>query len=367
LFRTYWDLEFMSWAFRIARIAGIDVRVHFTFLLLLGWFGVVYYEAGGARAAAFGVAFILLLFLCVLLHEFGHAFAARAFGIRTPDITLLPIGGVARLERMPRNPMQELIVAVAGPAVNVVIAAVLFVVIGGVFHWSDIRFIDRPGGSLLVRLMQVNVLLVLFNLIPAFPMDGGRILRALLATSMDHVTATQWAARVGQVIAVLFAIYGALQWNPFLLLIAMFVFSGAQQEAAASKMMAMIEGRSVRDAMLTRFRTLGRHEFVGAVIDEIAREEQPVYPVVDEDLRPLGLAGRNRLIEAARDHAVTARISDVCESVPAVSADGSFEDAFMSMQKSGSPVLPVINPAGQLVGLVSLNLLRERGRAASKA
>src|SRR4051794_15586424 len=191
----------MSWSIPIFRVSGILVRIHVTFLLLLAWLGFSYYSHAGSAVAASKVLFILLLFGCVLLHEFGHAFAAKAFGINTPDITLLPIGGVARLERMPEKPAQELIVALAGPAVNVVIALTLFIVIGprGVL---DAGTVETP--NMLVQLMVINVWLVLFNLLPAFPMDGGRVLRALLATRMNYARATHIAATVGQGCAFIF-------------------------------------------------------------------------------------------------------------------------------------------------------------------
>src|SRR5207253_4481584 len=166
----------MGWSLPIFRIAGIQLRIHVTFLLLIAWLAFGYYAEGGSAVAASRVLFILLLFLCVVLHEFGHAFAAKAFGINTPDITLLPIGGVARLERMPEKPTQELVIALAGPMVNFVIAVCLFLVTGT-------RSITNPlvleGHDLVAQLMVVNVILLVFNLLPAFPMDGGRVLRAL--------------------------------------------------------------------------------------------------------------------------------------------------------------------------------------------
>ena len=247
----------VKWSFRIATVAGIQVQIHFTFLLLLGFYAWIYYTEGGLDAAMYGVAFTLLIFLCVLLHEFGHAFAAKAFGIRTPDITLLPIGGVARLERMPANPWQELVIAVAGPAVNVVIAIAVFLLIGGVLPWHEFPLIDSAGGSLLTKLLLVNVLLVAFNLIPAFPMDGGRVLRALLATQMRYAAATRLAARVGQVIAVLFVAASLTRWGgPMLALIAAFVFLGAQQELAYARLRETAQGLRVGQAMITRFHTL---------------------------------------------------------------------------------------------------------------
>src|SRR5262249_17015606 len=221
----------MSWSLPILRVAGIQLRTHITFLLLIAWLAFGYYAQGGSAVAASRVILVLLLFLCVVLHEFGHAFAAKAFGINTPDITLLPIGGVARLERMPEEPVQELIIAVAGPLVNVVIALGLFVAGGSqaLLNPSSVE-----GGGLVAQLLTINIMLVLFNLLPAFPMDGGRVLRALLATRMSYARATQVAANVGQGFAFVFGFIGLL-WNPFLLFIALFVYIGASQEAALAQ------------------------------------------------------------------------------------------------------------------------------------
>ncbi len=221
----------MGWSIEIARVAGIRVRVHITFLLLIAWLGFGYYHLGGSRAAIVGVTFLLLLFGCVLLHEFGHALAAQGFGIRTPDITLLPIGGVARLTRMPRKPMQELTVALAGPAVNVMIVLGLASVIG----WRSLLDEDAVATSnVLSKLLAINVALILFNMLPAFPMDGGRVLRALLAMPLGHLRATRIAANIGRVCAVLFAIV-SFRVNPMLLFIAVFIYTGASQELAEAE------------------------------------------------------------------------------------------------------------------------------------
>ncbi len=205
----------MSWSIKIARVAGIEVRLHLTFLLFLAWIGFSYYQLGGAPAATQGLAFMLALFGCVLLHEFGHALAARGFGIRTPDITLLPIGGVARLE--------------------LVIAAVLICLLGQHTEMEHLERLNQPGVALLTKLASVNIGLVLFNLIPAFPMDGGRVLRALLALVLPYSRATQIAARVGQALAFGFGFVG-LFTNPMLIFIAFFIFLAAQQEAALAQM-----------------------------------------------------------------------------------------------------------------------------------
>ncbi|MGK0200619.1 MAG: Zn-dependent protease, partial [Yoonia sp.] len=183
----------MNWNWKLTRIAGTDVNIHLTFWLLLGGVALMGLMSGGAVAAFGYVAFVVLLFACVLAHEFGHICAARFFGVRTPVVTLYPIGGVARLERMPERPYQELIVALAGPAVNVVIAGLLMLLVG-----VGATFGTNSGSSFLGYLATVNLTLALFNLIPAFPMDGGRVLRAILAMKMRYVDATRTAAMVGR-------------------------------------------------------------------------------------------------------------------------------------------------------------------------
>ena len=227
-------LSRVRWSLKIASISGIEVRIHLTFLLFLAWIWLTYYRVGGTSGAVQGVLFILALFGCVLLHEFGHAFAARGFGITTPDITLLPIGGVARLSRIPDKPWEELLVAVAGPLVNVVIAATLIFVLHTGAALDQIADLENPRVEFLRTLASVNVALVLFNLIPAFPMDGGRILRALLAMAMPYAKATQIAAWIGQGLAIVFGIVGFFV-NPLLIFIAFFIFAGAQQEAAMAR------------------------------------------------------------------------------------------------------------------------------------
>src|SRR6266446_3213864 len=280
----------MRWSIKIARIAGIEVRIHVTFLLFLAWIGFTYYQVGGPAAAAEGVLFILALFGCVLLHEFGHALTARAFGIRTPDITLL---------RMPDKPWQELAVAVAGPLVNVVIAAVLIFVLGRRAEFQSLQHLEQPGIEMLAKLASVNISLVLFNLIPAFPMDGGRVLRSVLAMTMNYARATQVAAWISQGLAFVFGFIG-LFTNPMLIFIAFFIFLGAQQEAAMAQMRDLALNLPVSEAMMTHLATLPAHATLDEAVEALLRTSCHEFPVLDGAERALGVLTRDEVIAARK-------------------------------------------------------------------
>lgn len=349
----------MRWSIRIATVAGIEVRIHLTFLLLLAFIGISYYSIGGREAALEGVGFILLLFACVLLHEFGHAIAAKAFGIATPDITLLPIGGVARMQRMPDKPYQELIVALAGPLVNVIIAAVLFIVIGLRVDWEQATNLADPSGSLLAKLAAVNVMLVLFNLIPAFPMDGGRVLRSLLAMVMGHAKATQIAARIGQGLAFAFGFVG-LFVNPMLIFIALFVYLGASSENAMAQMKEVSTGARVSDAMVTDLTCLGETDTIDGAVEALLRTSHQEFPVVDRGGRVLGILTRDLMIRALRatgPDTPVVQVMQSCEQV--VHPQDHFELAFRLMQENACPALPVVDGSGRLVGLVTTENIGE--------
>ena len=289
----------MAWSFTIARIFGSEVRIHVTFFLLLLWIGVAHYQHGGMPAAIQGVIFILALFACVVAHEFGHALMARRYGIRTPDITLLPIGGLARLERMPEKPRQEIAVALAGPAVNVVIAAVLILVLGAGIDADALQALEDPTVSFLARLATVNVFLVVFNLIPAFPMDGGRVLRAVLAMRYSRVHATQIAARVGQGLAFFFGFLG-LMGNPILIFIAIFVYLAATAEAQQTGLQDVARNIGVRDVMITHYEALGPQATISDAADALLHTTQHEFPVIDGGGHLRGVLTRNAMIEALR-------------------------------------------------------------------
>jgi len=348
-------------------VAGIDVRVHVTFLLLLAWFGFAYYADGGAGAMMVGLTFIILLFVCVVLHEFGHALAARSYGIGTHDITLLPIGGVARLQRIPEKPSQELVVALAGPAVNVVIALGLYVVLGRFFAWGDLVAVDSGEGSVLAKLLAINIILVVFNLLPAFPMDGGRVLRALLATRMKHARATRIAASVGQVMAVLLGVLG-LVGNPMLLFVAVFVFFGAQQEALYAAAKENFEETRVIDVMQPSPPVFTRGTTVLGAVQLAMRDSRDSYPLVDSGLRVIGLVPAADLARALHDRPSEPVDRLAHDGVQGIPSDADLREARDIMARS--PLqgdFPVTNAANQIVGYLSRRNLPEGFLAAASS
>jgi Zn-dependent protease/CBS domain-containing protein len=299
------------------------------------------------------VALILLLFFAVTLHEYGHALTARKFGIQTRGITLYPVGGVARLERMPDQPIQEFWVALAGPAVNLVIAAVLF----GWLFFTD-TFI--PVGQLTMstvpfieRLAVINLSLVLFNLLPAFPMDGGRVLRALLAMRLDHVQATNIAATVGQGMAILFGIAGFFG-NPFLILIAFFVWFGASQEAAYTEMKHTLSDVPVTRVMMSDYLSLHPRDNLGQMSRLVLAGAQQDFPVIDNDM-VVGIVTRGDLLPALLQRGETALVAEIMRTrTPVIEAKETVDTALMRLQESGVPVVPVVQN-GQMVGLITLD------------
>ena len=301
---------------------------------------------------------MLLLFLCVVLHEFGHAFAAKAYGINTPDITLLPIGGVARLERIPEEPKQELVIAAAGPAVTAIIALSLLAVIaaqGAADLGSPIQ-----GDDLVLNIFKLNVYLLLFNLIPAFPMDGGRVLRALLATRMTYARATQVAATVGQAFAFLFGIVGLFgipglyPSNPFLIFIALFVYLGASQEAALAQMRDVSRRFPVSSAMVREFRTLPETATLQEAVDALLATSQHDFPVLDGSGNVAGILTRHDLIAALRKDNGAIQVGNVMRrDIPTVTTGTRFEEAFRIMQECNCPAVPVLDSMKRLVGLLT--------------
>jgi Zn-dependent protease/predicted transcriptional regulator len=341
----------MKWSWKITELAGIAIYVHATFLLIIGWVVLIHWSEGHTLAATVaGVLFVLALFVCVVLHELGHALMAKKYGIKTRDITLLPIGGVARLERMPDEPMQELWVALAGPAVNVAIAAVILIWLKVTGAWQPLDQLSMTGGSFLERIMVVNVFLVVFNMLPAFPMDGGRVLRALLATRMEYTQATQIAAALGQGMAFLFGFIGLFS-NPFLLFIALFVWIGAAQEASMVQMKSALAGIPVRRAMLTDFRTLGPKDSLDRAVELVLAGSQQDFPVLENE-RVVGVLTQGNLLAALATRQAASVGEIMQREFQTVEPSEMLEIALGRLQSCECHTLPVLLK-GKLVGLVT--------------
>ena len=321
----------MRWSLSLGSIGGTLIRIHVTFLLFLVWLGAIYYRQGGATAAWQGTALIVLIFLCVLLHELGHVFAARRYGIKTRDVTLWPFGGIASMEQMPEKPGQELIVALAGPAVNVAIAIALLLWLGPRLNPQNLTQIENPAVSLAVKLAGAHVMLVLFNLIPAFPMDGGRVLRALLAMWVGNARATELAAGIGQGFAVMFAVLGIF-YNPMLIVIALFIFLAASGEAAQAQLRAVAQGTLVSDAMITKFEALGTAATVNDAADALIRTTQTEFPIVDGAGRLRGVLTRDAMIKALKERGPDTPVLEVMQTdIPTVRARSKLETALRSL------------------------------------
>ncbi len=352
----------MRWSWRILTVAGIGIYVHATFVLLPMFFAAYSYLAseGNVMAAVGGVVFILVLFVIVVLHELGHALTAKRFGIKTRDITLLPIGGVARLERMPEKPWQELVVALAGPAVNVALAIILFAVLVPMMTIAEMLQFDLSllGGNFLVRLLQVNIFLALFNMLPAFPMDGGRVLRALLAMKMAYPRATRLAATIGQMMAAMFGIAGLLGGGPFLIIIAIFVWIGAGQEASYVQTKWALSSVPIERMMITDFRTLNGGDPLSVAVQHILAGFQHDFPV-EENGKVVGVLTRSDLLKALAKEGQSLRVGDVMQTqFQTAQPHEMAERVFERLQRHECRSLPVLSD-GRIVGIVTMENVGE--------
>ncbi|MBX7246633.1 MAG: site-2 protease family protein [Candidatus Sumerlaeaceae bacterium] len=359
LFLTVKGNANVKWSVKLCEVAGIGIFVHITFLILLGFLGVSYYlEAQSLRAALMGVLYILSLFGSVLLHELGHALAAKRYKIHTRDITLLPIGGVARLERMPDKPIQELVVAIAGPMVNVVIATIIFVYLKATGQFREITEQILMSGTFLERLMITNVMLVIFNMLPAFPMDGGRVLRALLALKLEYSKATRIAAWIGQFMALLFGLFGMMTSNFILVFIAVFVWFGAGQEAGAAQMKSALGGTPVSQAMLTEFRAMYPDSTLGDACSHIIAGAQQDFPIIEGN-HVVGILTRNDLIVGLAQKGQDAPISEAMRTdFITVEATELLDTVLAKLNESSLHTIPVLHH-GDLVGLLTTENIGE--------
>lgn len=326
------------------RIFGVPVRLHFTFVLLLIF--IVSFSARGGESALFNAIYVIALFTSVLLHELGHVGVARRYGIKTQEIVMYPIGGVARLERGPK-PKEELWIALAGPAVNVLIAAALFAYLG----YSDPSVLARPTeDNLLARVAFGNLILAAFNMVPAFPMDGGRVLRALLARWQTEDTATRMAAGAGRAFAILIGLYGLLSMQFMLVFIAFFVYLGASQETAAVVGRSLTEGVPVRNAMITDFRTLEHGSTVRDAANMLLATSQQDFPIVLGE-QVMGLLGRNALLRGMAVDGPNAYVAGIMDrEFPRVSPETSLTEAIPML---GGLTCVLVMEGDRLLGLLT--------------
>jgi Zn-dependent protease/CBS domain-containing protein len=351
----------------LMRIAGIDLRMHVTFPLILIWaaiqFGLLLDR--GLEGALFGVIVTLVLFFIVVLHELGHALTARRFGVPTKQIVLLPIGGVAQLQRIPEKPIAEFLIAIAGPAVNFALAIILYL-IGLAFGF---RLGDTLGAlqnlgtanfsTLFGYIFIANLFLGVFNLLPAFPMDGGRVLRALLATVLPYTRATQIAVFIGQGMAFLFGLWGFLGGGFFLILIAIFIFMGAGQEGQMVQVRNVLQDVRVGQAFSRQVQAVRVDEPLQRAVDLTLRSFQADFPVIDAENHVVGILTASDLLKALNEHNTAIPVQQVMrgEFMTAAPDDDLFE-VQQRMMDASQDAIPVVQ-GGAFLGMLTLRDLNE--------
>lgn len=350
----------MKRALSFPKVAGINIYIHWTFLILIIWIIFSNLRAGLTLVqAGWSVLFILSLFLCVTLHELGHALAAKRYGIITKDITLYPIGGVARLEKMPEKPKQELIVALAGPAVNFLITLALIPVLlnatWNVDENSKVMIISSD--NFLPMLGVLNVWLAVFNLIPAFPMDGGRVLRALLSMKMDRVKATQIAATIGKALAFCFVIVG-FYVNPFLIFIGLFIMLGANSEEQMVKTQALISDLVAKDAMMTNYVSIEKHEPISKAVSLLLDGQASSFMITNNG-QPYGVIGGDDIVRGIKEFGEDEPLDKIAQTnLNYVDYNSPLNDVFLEFRKSKTPIL-LVRQNDHFAGVIDTENLAE--------
>lgn len=365
----------MGNSIRLFSVRGIDIRMHITFPLILVWaaiqFGLLANQ--GLRGAVFGIIVTLLLFTIVVLHELGHSAAARYYGVSVKQIVLLPIGGVAQLARIPEQPLQEFVIAIAGPLVNFGLAIVL--TLAALLFGNGLNLINMSvtlSGIASASLASVfgyvfisNLFLGLFNLLPAFPMDGGRVLRALLATRLSYPRATSIAVTIGQGMAFLLGLYGFLGGGFFLILVAIFIFIGAGQEGQLVQLRSVFNGLKVEQAFSRHAKALHPDSTLQDAVDMTLNSFQADFPICDND-NLVGLITHTALIDALNRYSPATPIAQVMttniEPVDPSAALFQVQQRFMEQQLDA---LPVVHE-GQFLGLITSRDLNEAYRLFSR-
>lgn len=362
----------MRGALQIAKFFGIPVQIHWTFGLIFVWvFYVGFREGWDGANIAWSMLFVVALFTCVVMHEFGHALTARRYGVDTRDIILSPIGGVARLDRLPENPIQEFYVAIAGPLVNIAIMAVLspyLLIVSGdqrmqlfsIINGSNNVFVRdlSPLDFFIFGLIILNGTLAVFNLLPAFPMDGGRVLRALLSIRLGRMKATRIAAYIGQFFAVCLAVYGFWASSPVTILIGVFVFFMAANEYRMVRMDSTLDRHTVADVVRNNFTKLYTNDSMELVAETVTHGWEKSFLVFDEWQNLVGILREKNIMDAVKDKAFDKPVTKYMEAnVKPLLLSDSLKGIFPEIQHKGSTIFPVYNELGDLVGVLDSGML----------
>ena len=347
----------MKYSLRLGKVSGIKIEVHWTFLILIAWiiFSSLRTNADSAETI-WSLLLVLAVFACVILHELGHALAAKKFNIKTTSITLLPIGGLAQMEQIPEKPKEELIIAFAGPAVNLIIAALIYPMTS-ISSLPDLEQLnEKPeAGNFLNALMSLNVWLAIFNLIPAFPMDGGRVFRALLSFKLGHVRATQIAASVGQVLGMGFVFFGFF-YNPFLIFIGLFIYLGAGSESIYTQTRSMLQGFTVKDVLMREIPFIDKNAPLKEAVDQLLNSQNKNFVVTDAG-KPVGTLNRNQIIKALQQENDQILVDKIKKDMPAYfPTEAPLESVWHEIQKH--KIILVANN-GTLEGIVDDENLAE--------
>ena len=361
----------MGKSFQIATIGGIPLKVHWTFPLVF----VALYFIGGVKP---WLDFLLIsglvmaLFVCVILHEFGHVYAARYFGVNTLDVIISPIGGVARLTRLPSKPIQEFIVAIAGPLVNVVIALILSLILflttkeGVGITWIGFPELfyyyplDGNTNVFIRQILGINLLLVLFNLIPAFPMDGGRMFRAILSLGLPRLTATRAASLLGQFSAVVFVIYGIYSQNYTLPIIGVFIFIFASNEYQSVKVNEVLKSFSASDVMRTDFISLSNDTTIEIAKDYLLKDDSGDFIIIDENGDYKGILTRRSIQYALKNNAFSQPITDfAAKKIEVIHPSENIKKLFYHMQEQQISAFVIQDEEGELLGIIDIKRFQE--------
>ena len=343
-----------KWSLNIGKVSGIKIFIHWTFLILIGWIFLMHFQMGhGMREGLSGTVFLLAVFASVVLHELGHALAVKRFKITTRDITIYPIGGIASLESMPSKPAQELQMALAGPAVNLVIAGILGIIlkVTGTFDQEALQNFTLTSNSFVEKLMVVNIVLAVFNLIPAFPMDGGRIFRALLAMKMKRLKATSVAAKTGQFLAIAFVFLG-FYFDFWLVFIGLFIFLGAEEEFKAGEMHEALKNVKAVQLMISKTAFINPNSTLITAAGHIMNSNEKTFLVVEKD-EVVGILSLSDITEGLHKGKANQKIRDLMQKdFFWLESEDALSDKFFLLQQHRQNLFPV-RKKGKLAGVIS--------------